>query len=173
MVQPYKLEFKNQPLMVYVKNLLEIYVGKSQLDGSERTITINPTSLDNFSDISKTVMQGKHLMPGETILQGFARACCAFSDDSAHAQRLLDYASKGWFKFPTPVLSNGGTEKGLAINCYLSQIGDDMGSIAEHFAEAGVSVLICLFCAPSVHQHLKETTHRELSLFAVLSILKF
>jgi ribonucleoside-diphosphate reductase alpha chain len=135
MVQPYKLEFKNQPLMVYVKNLLEIYVGKSQLDGSERTITINPTSLDNFSDISKTVMQGKHLMPGETILQGFARACCAFSDDSAHAQRLLDYASKGWFKFPTPVLSNGGTEKGLAINCYLSQIGDDMGSIAEHFAE--------------------------------------
>ena len=37
----------------------------------------------------------------------FARAATAFADDEEHAQRLYDYASKLWFMFSTPVLSNG------------------------------------------------------------------
>ncbi len=113
-----------------------IYKGKSQIDGSQRTIFFNKELDKNFTDISKTVMKEKHLLKTEkTVDEAFGRVCCAFSDDSAHAQRLYYYASKGWFKFPTPVLANGGTEKGLPINCYISQIGDDMASIAEHFAE--------------------------------------
>lgn len=86
--------------------------------------------------MSKAVLKEKHMLPHEKSPQeSYARTCTAFSDDSEHAQRLYNYASDGWFKFPTPVLANGGTQKGLGINCYLSQFGDDMGSIAEHYAE--------------------------------------
>ena len=103
---------------------------------NDKTITINYGKDINISDVSKAVLREKHMRPDEKSPQEtYARACCAFSDDSAHAQRLYNYASDGWFKFPTPVLANGGTEKGLGINCYLSQFGDSMDSIADHYAE--------------------------------------
>ena len=43
----------------------------------------------------------------------FARVASYFSDDAEHAQRLYDYMSKHWFMPSTPILSNGGTNRGL------------------------------------------------------------
>lgn len=117
------------------ETLTETYTGESQIDSSTRIIELD-YSQDTFSGVSKGYLKDKNcFLEGEDIHKAFGRVCCAFSDDSEHAQRLYEYVSKGWFKFPTPVLANGGTEKGLPINCYLSQIGDSMGSIAEHYAE--------------------------------------
>lgn len=117
------------------QNHKKTYQGLSQLDNTTREIFIDYSYNSNFTDIAKSVMEGKHLLEDEDLQEGFGRVCCAYSDDSAHAQRLYEYVSKGWFKFPTPVLANGGTEKGLPINCYLSQVGDSMDSIADHAAE--------------------------------------
>jgi ribonucleoside-diphosphate reductase alpha chain len=67
--------------------------------------------------------------------EGFARAAQAFADDEAHAQRLYDYASNLWFMFATPVLSNGGTQRGLPISCFLNYVDDSREGITDHYTE--------------------------------------
>lgn len=81
-------------------------------------------------------LQDRYMVEGETSpQQAFARAAAAFADDAAHGQRLYDYASRGWFMFATPVLSNGGTERGLPISCYLNYMADSRDGINEHYKE--------------------------------------
>ncbi|PKQ01459.1 MAG: ribonucleotide-diphosphate reductase subunit alpha, partial [Alphaproteobacteria bacterium HGW-Alphaproteobacteria-12] len=50
-------------------------------------------------------------------------------DDASHAQRLYDYISKLWFMPATPVLSNGGTQRGLPISCFLNEASDSLDGI--------------------------------------------
>jgi ribonucleoside-diphosphate reductase alpha chain len=80
-------------------------------------------------------LKDRYLLPGETPQDGFARAASAYADDEDHAQRLYDYASNLWFMFSTPILSNGGTERGLGISCYLNHIDDSRNGIIEHWKE--------------------------------------
>jgi len=76
------------------------------------------------------------MIDGEDSPQdAFARAAMAFSDDEEHAQRLYDYASKLWFMFSTPVLSNGGTRRGMPISCFLNHVEDSRGGITSHYTE--------------------------------------
>ena len=76
------------------------------------------------------------MIDGEDSPQdAFARAATAFSDDEEHAQRLYDYASKLWFMFSTPVLSNGGTRRGMPISCFLNHVEDSRGGITSHYTE--------------------------------------
>ena len=65
----------------------------------------------------------------------FARAATSFADDEEHAQRLYDYASKLWFMFSTPILSNGGTSRGLPISCFLNHVEDSRKGITDHYTE--------------------------------------
>jgi len=89
--------------------------------------------LDEFS---LRTLKERYMVPGETSPQeAFARAAQAFADDEAHAQRLYDYASKQWFMFATPVLSNGGTKRGLPISCFLNYVDDSREGITEHYTE--------------------------------------
>ena len=53
----------------------------------------------------------------------------------AHAQRLYDYISKLWFMPSTPVLSNGGTGRGLPISCYLNSVPDSLEGIVDTWNE--------------------------------------
>lgn len=87
--------------------------------------------------------------------QSFARAasCYSFGDDD-FAQRIYEYASKGWFTFASPVLSNAVEIEwkkfeeyefdtaadwlqynvrpdGMPISCFLSYIGDTKESLVE------------------------------------------
>jgi ribonucleoside-diphosphate reductase alpha chain len=76
------------------------------------------------------------MIEGEKSPQdAFARAAKAFSDDDAHAQRLYDYASKLWFMFSTPVLTNGGTDRGMPISCFLNHVEDSRRGITSHYTE--------------------------------------
>ena len=112
------------------------YCGFSQLTGDKRTIFISLERDQNLSEAGKAVLKDRYLTENEVSPQeSLARVACAFSDDSAHAQRLYDYVSHNWFMFATPVLANGGTQRGLPISCYVSQIGDSVESIAEHYHE--------------------------------------
>ena len=52
------------------------------------------------------------------------RAAKAFSDNEDMAQRIYNYASKLWFMFSTPILSNGGATRGMPISCFLNYVGD-------------------------------------------------
>jgi ribonucleoside-diphosphate reductase alpha chain len=89
-----------------------------------------------LSEFSIKTLQDRYLVNGETSpQQAFARAAKAFADDEAHAQRLYDYASKLWFMFSTPILSNGGTTRGLPISCFLNYVDDSRAGITGHYTE--------------------------------------
>jgi ribonucleoside-diphosphate reductase alpha chain len=74
----------------------------------------------------------RYLMPGESFQDMFARVACAYADDADHAQRLYDYMSQLWFMPATPVLSNGGTERGLPISCFLNDVLRQPGRHRRH-----------------------------------------
>jgi len=92
---------------------------------------------DNYlSEFSHKTLGDRYLIKGETSPQdAFARAAQAFSDNEDHAQRLYDYASKLWFMFSTPILSNGGTTRGLPISCFLNYVEDSREGITSHYTE--------------------------------------
>ena len=93
------------------------------------------------SSLSEQAMESlidRYLVAGETSpQQAFARAAAAFADDVAHGQRLYDYVSQGWFMFATPLLSNGGTKRGLPISCFLNYVPDSREGILSHYEENG------------------------------------
>ncbi len=94
-------------------------------------------SKDNLLDeFAHATLKDRYMIAGENSPQeAFARAAEAFADDEAHAQRLYDYVSNLWFMFATPVLSNGGTSRGLPISCFLNYVDDSREGITEHYVE--------------------------------------
>ena len=89
-----------------------------------------------LTEFSKKTLQDRYLVGDEKSPQeAFARAAEAFADDEAHAQRIYDYASNLWFMFATPVLSNGGTKRGLPISCFLNYVEDSREGITGHYTE--------------------------------------
>ena len=58
------------------------------------------------------ILRDRYMLPEELSPQeSFARACMAFADNKAHAERLYKYVSNLWFMFASPLLSNGGTSE--------------------------------------------------------------
>ena len=94
-------------------------------------------SKDNLlPDFAIKTLQDRYMVGDEKSPQeAFARAAKAFADDDDHAQRLYDYASNLWFMFATPVLSNGGTERGMPISCFLNYVEDSREGITDHYTE--------------------------------------
>ena len=89
-----------------------------------------------LSQFSIKTLQDRYLVDGEgSPQQAFARAAEAFADDEEHAQRLYNYASKLWFMFSTPILSNGGTKRGLPISCFLNYVDDSRTGLTDHYTE--------------------------------------
>src|ERR1700692_3552833 len=82
-----------------------------------------------ITDFGKTTLEDRYLLAGESYQDMFARVATAFADDAEHAQRVYDYISRLWFMPATPVLSNGGAERGLPISCFLNAVGDSLESI--------------------------------------------
>ena len=88
-----------------------------------------------LTDFGKETLDDRYLLPGEKYQDLFARVADAYADDQDHAQRLYDYISKLWFMPATPVLSNGGTGRGLPISCYLNSVDDSLEGIVSTWNE--------------------------------------
>jgi ribonucleoside-diphosphate reductase alpha chain len=82
-----------------------------------------------LTDFGRATLDDRYLMPGESYQDLFARVASFYGDDAAHAQRLYDYISKLWLMPATPVLSNGGTKRGLPISCFLNEANDSLDGI--------------------------------------------
>ncbi|MBW4090451.1 MAG: ribonucleoside-diphosphate reductase subunit alpha [Proteobacteria bacterium] len=82
-----------------------------------------------ITEFGRATLTDRYLMPGEGFQDLFARVASYYGDDQAHAQRLYDYMSRMWFMPATPVLSNGGTERGLPISCFLNEASDSLDGI--------------------------------------------
>ena len=90
---------------------------------------------DLLTDFGKETLRDRYLLPGESYQDLFCRVASAYADDQAHAQRIYDYISKLWFMPATPVLSNGGTGRGLPISCYLNSVDDSLEGIVNTWNE--------------------------------------
>jgi len=82
-----------------------------------------------LTDFGRATLNDRYLMPGESYQDLFARVASYYGDDTAHAQRIYDYISRMWFMPATPVLSNGGTSRGLPISCFLNEASDSLDGI--------------------------------------------
>jgi ribonucleoside-diphosphate reductase alpha chain len=88
-----------------------------------------------LTNFGKATLQDRYLLAGESYQDMFARVACAYADDVAHAQRLYDAMSQLWFMPATPILSNGGTTRGLPISCFLNAVPDSLEGIVATWNE--------------------------------------
>src|SRR5690349_13473303 len=88
-----------------------------------------------LTEFGKDTLRDRYLLPGENYQDLFAGVAAAYADDEAHAQRVYDYISRIWFMPATPVLSNGGTGRGLPISCYLNSVSDSLEGIVGTWNE--------------------------------------
>jgi ribonucleoside-diphosphate reductase alpha chain len=103
---------------------------------ARRFVIVTDASRDVLlTEFGKDTLDDRYLLPDETYQDLFARVADAYADDQAHAQRLYDYISKLWFMPATPVLSNGGTGRGLPISCYLNSVSDSLEGIVGTWNE--------------------------------------
>jgi ribonucleoside-diphosphate reductase alpha chain len=82
-----------------------------------------------LTEFGRATLGDRYLLPGESYQDLFARVASYYGDDAAHAQRIYDYISRLWFMPATPVLSNGGTNRGLPISCFLNEASDSLEGI--------------------------------------------
>jgi len=104
------------------------------------TIVIDYSRNDSMSEQARTLLQDYYCMEGEDPQDAFARAATAFcKNDYDLAQRIYDYASKGWFMFSSPILSNAPKEgekiRGLPISCFLTYVPDSLHGLIDHSSE--------------------------------------
>jgi ribonucleoside-diphosphate reductase alpha chain len=105
-----------------------------QLEGHGQVRT-DPSRDSLLTDFGKATLDDRYLLPGESYQDLFARVASAYGDDAAHAQRIYDYISRLWFMPATPVLSNGGTTRGLPISCFLNEASDSLEGIVALWNE--------------------------------------
>ena len=95
----------------------------------------------NLNEFSRETVKDRYFWEDETHAQeAFARAAVYGATyknvtDFDLAQRLYNYASDNWFMFSTPILSNGGTRRGLPISCFLNYVPDSRRGLSDHYDE--------------------------------------
>ncbi|MFZ5794688.1 MAG: ribonucleoside-diphosphate reductase subunit alpha [Sphingomonas sp.] len=109
-------------------------------DSKEVKAQLYPVEVDHsrdalLTDFGKETLRDRYLLPGENFQDLFVRVASAYADDAGHAQRLYGYISRLWFMPATPVLSNGGTGRGLPISCFLNSVPDSLGGIVDTWNE--------------------------------------
>ncbi len=99
------------------------------------SITVDNKKDERLSVFGKAVLKDRYLLPDESYQDLFARVACFYADDQAHATRLYGYISNLWFMPATPILSNGGTDRGLPISCFLNESSDSLEGIVNLWNE--------------------------------------
>ena len=99
------------------------------------TIKIDRSKDNNLTEFGRATLSDRYLGANESFQDLFARVASHYADDNLHAQRLYNYISNLWFMPATPVLSNGGTKRGLPISCFLNEAGDSLNGILDLWSE--------------------------------------
>jgi ribonucleoside-diphosphate reductase alpha chain len=116
---------------------MEDKIGKKPYLG----IVIDYDREKQFDKFSIDTLKDRYFWDDETHAQeAFARASvfgATYKGETNYelAQRLYNYSSNRWFMFSTPILSNGGTTRGLPISCFLNYVPDSRDGLSAHFDE--------------------------------------
>ncbi len=122
-----KLKHNTEKKNSEILNVVQIKPGVS--------VKKNPSRDSLLTEFGKSTLKDRYLLPDEDYQGMFARVASYFSDDNEHAQRIYDYMSNHWFMPSTPILSNGGTNRGLPISCFLNEANDSLHGILELWNE--------------------------------------
>ena len=99
------------------------------------TIKIDRSKDVKLTDFGKATLSDRYLGQNESYQDLFARVASIYADNNLHAQRIYNYISNLWFMPATPILSNGGNERGLPISCFLNEAGDSLYGILNLWSE--------------------------------------
>ncbi len=99
------------------------------------TIKIDRSRDSNITEFGKATLSDRYLGANESYQDLFARVASHYADNNLHAQRIYNYISNLWFMPATPILSNGGTKRGLPISCFLNEAGDSLDGILDLWNE--------------------------------------
>ena len=94
-------------------------------------IKIDRSKDKNLTDFGRATLSDRYLGQDESYQDLFARVASTYADNNLHAQRIYNYISNLWFIPATPVLSNGGTKRGLPISCFLNEASDSLDGILD------------------------------------------
>jgi len=103
--------------------------------GERPQVTVDRSRDALLTSFGMATLKDRYLLPEEEFQDLFARVASYYADDQAHAERLYEYISKLWFMPATPVLSNGGTDRGLPISCFLNESQDSLEGIVDLWNE--------------------------------------
>ena len=99
------------------------------------TIKIDRSKDAKLTNFGKATLSDRYLGKHESYQDLFARVASTYADSNLHAQRIYNYISDLWFMPATPILSNGGTERGLPISCFLNEATDSLDGILDLWSE--------------------------------------
>jgi ribonucleoside-diphosphate reductase alpha chain len=94
-----------------------------------------------LTDLSKLFLERDYLVEGQTVDERVNIICDRAEfllDRPGFAKEFKENLQKGWYSLSTPIWSNFGTERGLPISCFGSDIQDTMDSILFTHAEVGM-----------------------------------
>ena len=88
-----------------------------------------------FSDHALSLLNSYYMKETDGSPQeAFKRAAYAYTPNKELAERVLEYATKGWFMFSSPILSNADST-GMPISCFLTYVPDTVEGLIEHTEE--------------------------------------
>ena len=99
------------------------------------TIKIDRSKDEKLTDFGRATLSDRYLGENESYQDLFARVASTYADNNLHAQKIYNYISNLWFMPATPILSNGGTERGLPISCFLNEATDSLNGILDLWSE--------------------------------------
>src|ERR1035437_5423432 len=83
-----------------------------------------------LTDFGIATLKDRYLWGDEKEPDGiFDRVAAANASNEGHRERIRSYLDKLWFMPSTPILSNGGTDRGQQISCFLNAVPDSMEGI--------------------------------------------
>ena len=98
-------------------------------------IKIDRSKDSKLTNFGKATLSDRYLGLHESFQDLFARVASTYADDNLHGQRIYNYISDLWFMPATPILSNGGTKRGLPISCFLNEAADSLEGILDLWNE--------------------------------------
>jgi len=99
------------------------------------TVKIDRSKDSNLTNFGRAILSDRYLGFNESFQDLFARVASTYADNNLHGQRIYNYISDLWFMPATPILSNGGTKRGLPISCFLNEASDSLGGILDLWSE--------------------------------------
>jgi ribonucleoside-diphosphate reductase alpha chain len=125
-----ELTIEKRPDLFSLSNETELFQNEKGI-----IIKIDRSRDANLTDFGKATLKDRYLGHNESFQDLFARVASSYADDNLHAQRIYNYISNLWFMPATPVLSNGGTKRGLPISCFLNEASDSLNGILDLWSE--------------------------------------